>query len=403
MPIYKYTAINKSGAKITNDYSAKSQAEVMIMLKENEFYPIRVEEHIERKEIVLSDIFNKITIKDIAVFCRQFYTMLNAGVTITSALDILRQQTENKKFRKIISDICEDVQKGSAFSEALKKRKEIFPDLLINMVEAGEVSGNLDTIMDRMANHFEKEFKINNKIKSAMVYPIILSVVAIGVVVFLLTSVMPTFIGMFTSSGVPLPVPTRILLGISSALQNYWYIFFIGIISITLGINAYKKTDGGKLLISRFKLAIPVLKDSNKKIITSRFTRTLSTLLSSGVPLLEALDIVSKVVGNVVIEKDISVAKEEVRKGSTLAKPIRETGHFPPMVTSMIEIGEESGALDDILEKTANFYDEELETAIQRMTTLIEPIMIVLMAVIVGFIVISMALPMFDMVNTVQM
>jgi len=403
MPIYKYTAINKSGTKITNDYSAKSQAEVMVMLKENGFYPVKVEEYIERKEIALSDIFNKVTIKDIAVFCRQFYTMLNAGVTITSTLDILRQQTENKKLRKIISDIYEEVQKGSAFSEALKKHRDVFPDLLINMVEAGEVSGNLDTIMDRMANHFEKEFKINNKIKSAMVYPIILSVVAIGVVVFLLTSVMPTFIGMFTSSGVPLPLPTRILLGISSALQNYWYIFFGGIILIIIGFNTYKNTDGGKLLISRIKLAIPVIKDSNKKIITSRFTRTLSTLLSSGVPLLEALDIVSKVVGNVVVEKGISVAKEEVRKGSTLAKPIRETGLFPPMVTSMIEIGEESGALDDILEKTANFYDEELETAIQKMTTLIEPVMIVLMAVIVGFIVISMALPMFDMVNTVQM
>lgn len=403
MPIYKYTAINKLGKKLTNNYTAESQVEVMAMLRENGYYPLKVEEYVERKDISLSDLFNKITIKDIAVFCRQFYTMLNAGVTITSALDILRQQTENKKLRAVIADIYEEVQKGSSFSDSLKNHKNVFPELLINMVEAGEVSGNLDTIMDRMANHFEKEFKINNKIKGAMVYPAILSIVATGVVIFLLTFVMPTFMGMFTGSGVELPLPTRILLAFSDALQSFWYLFFLAIVGLVFGIRAYAKTENGRYLIDNTKLKIPVIKDANKKIITSRFTRTLSTLLSSGVPLLEALDIVSKIVGNVLVEKGIKAAKDEVRKGSSLAKPIRDIGLFPPMVTSMIEIGEESGALDDILEKTANFYDEELEAAIQKMTTLIEPVMIVVMAVIVGFIVISMVLPMFDMINTVQM
>ncbi|SHH46374.1 type II secretion system F family protein [Tepidibacter thalassicus] len=402
MPSFKYTAIDKNGKKIDGKYTANSKEEVLSMLRQNKLYPVKVEEYIGSREIRFSDIFGKIKIKDIAVFCRQFYTLLNAGVTIINCLDILRVQTENKKFAKIIGNIHDDVQKGLTFSEALKKQKDTFPDLLINMIEAGEVSGNLDVIMERMAFHYEKENKINNKIKGAMAYPIILSMVAINVVIFLLTFVMPTFVGMFESSGVQLPLPTRILLGVSNSIKNYWYIYFMTLIVMIYGIIKYTKSDRGKKFWGIIKFRIPVIKGLNQKIITSRFTRTLSTLLSSGVPLIQSLEIVSKIVGNVIVEKGILEAKEEVRKGIDLATPIKNIGVFPPMATSMIKIGEESGSLDEILEKTANFYDEEVETALEQFTKLLEPLMIVVMAVIVGFIVIAMVLPMFDMMNTID-
>jgi len=402
MPVYKYIAINSTGTKVTSVFTAKSQTEVISMLKEKNLYPVKIEEHIERKEIDFSNLFNKISTKDIAVLCRQFHTMLNAGVTITSALDILRQQTENKKLKNIISNIYEEVQKGSSISENFKKYDNVFPELLINMIEVGEISGNLDTIMERMANHYEKEFKINNKIKGAMIYPLVIGIVAVSVIIFLLIFVMPTFISMFAGSGIQLPLPTRIVLSISAALKNYWYLFFVIMLTTIFGIKYYFKTTHGKLLYSNLNLKIPIIKSSNVKIITSRFTRTLATLLASGVSLIEALHIASKVVGNLVIESEINEVIEAVKKGSTLATSIRNIGFFPPMVTSMIEIGEESGALDAILEKTADFYDEELEAAIQKLTSLIEPVMIVLMAIIVGFIVIAMILPMFDMFNTIQ-
>ncbi|WP_425448621.1 type II secretion system F family protein [Dethiothermospora halolimnae] len=403
LPVYKYTAMTKSGDKTESTYTANSETEVLAMLRDSGHFPIKVQEMVEKKEISLGDIFNKVKTKDIAIFCRQFYTMLNAGVTIVNCLDILRHQTENKKLRKVIGDVYEDVQKGLTLSEALKKHKKTFPSLFINMVEAGELSGTLDTVMNRMATHYEKEYKINNKIKGAMVYPIILSIVAIGVVIFLLTFVMPTFMGMFTGSGVELPWPTKILLSISDWLQSYWYIFIGALLILIVGLGYYGKTDNGRFIIDNMKLKIPVVKNTSEKVITSRFTRTLSTLLVSGVPLIDALEIVSKVVNNKVVEKKMNSVKEEVQKGASLSKPVKNTGVFPPMVDSMIEIGEESGSLDDILDRTANFYDEEVETAIQKMTTMLEPIMIVVMAVIIGFIVIAMALPMFDMVNTVEM
>ena len=372
------------------------------MLRENRHYPVNIKEAKEEKDIRNLQIFSRIKTKDIAIFCRQFYTMLNAGVTIMSCLDILRQQTENKKLKHIIGKIYEEVQKGLTFSEALKNHKNVFPELLINMVEAGEVSGNLDTIMDRMANHYEKEFKINNKIKSAMVYPIILSVVSIGVVIFLITFVMPTFMEMFEGGDTPLPAPTRILLSFSDILQQYWYLFIGGIILVAVGINQVLKVEKGRLLVDKIQLKFPIIKGITEKTITSRFTRTLSTLSASGVSLLQSLEIVANVVGNKVVGDGLNTAKEEIRKGVSLSDTIKGIGVFPLMVTSMIEVGEESGSLDEILEKTAAFYDDELEAALQKLTTMVEPLMIVAMALIIGFIVISMVLPMFDMFGTLE-
>ena len=402
MPLYKYIAINSHGENLEGTYNAGDRAQVLQMIREKQFIPVNIQEVVSSKEIDALGFLSRVTPKDIAIFCRQFYTMLNAGVTIIKALDILHQQTENKKLRTAIGEVYEDVQKGSSFSEALRKRIDIFPELLINMVEAGEVSGNLDAIMSRMAVNYEKDAKLRNKVKGAMVYPIVLSIVATLVVIFLLTFVMPTFFSMFQSSGVQLPLPTRILLGISGILKGYWYLLILGLILIVYAIRRWLSSDAGRLSWDRFKLRVPIVKATVKKIITSRFTRTMSTLLSSGIPLLQAMEITSKVVGNRVAADGLLNAREDIRKGMDLAGPIRRIGVFPPMVDSMIRIGEESGTLDEILGRAADFYDDEVETAMQRMVSLLDPVLILIMASIIGFIVISMALPMFDMMQTVK-
>jgi type IV pilus assembly protein PilC len=329
--------------------------------------------------------------------------MFNSGISIVKCLDILSIQTENKKLRLGLNSVCENVQEGLSISEAMKKEEKIFPSLLINMVEAGEVSGNLDTIMERMASHYEKENKIENKIKNAFIYPAVLSIVTIGVVIFLIVVVMPTFIGMFESNGALLPLPTRILLSISNSIKNFWYLYIL-IIGLAVGsLNAYKKTVSGKLFFDGLKIRLPIIKDFNIKVITSRFARTLSTLMSSGIPLIQSLDVVEKVLENSVISDKFEIVKENIKKGIPLSQTIDDTNIFSPMVVSMIKVGEESGSIDEILDKTADFYDEEVETSLQRMTTMLEPLLIVFMALIVGFIVIAMAMPMFDMVNTIKM
>ncbi len=403
MPLYKYKGINERGEKIEGTQSANDKNEVLAILRSNYYYPVEIEEVLQSKDIKELRFFTSIKIKDIAVFCRQLYTLLNAGVTIINCLDILKNQSENKSLKKGLEHVYDDIQKGLTFSEALKKQKKIFPTLLINMMEVGEISGNLDEITGRMATYYEKENKIYSKVKGAMVYPIILSIVSTSVIIFLLTFVMPTFVSMFESSGVALPLPTRILLGISNGIINHWYVLIVIFVVLVYTIKKWTYVEKSRFLIDKLKLKIPIIKNATKKVITSRFSRTLSILISSGVPLISALEIVSQVVGNKMVEEGIEKAKEEVIKGVSLAEPIQKIGIFPPMVISMIKTGEESGLLDEILDRTANFYDDEVEAAMQKLTTLLEPLMIVLMAIIVGFIVMAMVLPMFDMINTIQL
>lgn len=397
---FKYKAVTDSGQIIEGIHDAQDENEVIAMLRGSSYMPISIEQTINSGASTTIS-FGKVKRKDLAVFCRQFYTMLNSGVSIVKSLDILEKQTENKLLKRAIEDVYESVQKGMTLSEAMRNNPKIYPSILINMVEAGEASGSLDTIMERMAVHYEKEFKIENKVKGAMVYPMVLAVVATAVVVFLMVAVMPTFVEMFESSGVELPGPTRALLAISHSMRNLWYLYIIGIGVITLGIKYYGRTEAGSMVFDTMKLRIPVFKNTNIKLATSRFTRTLSTLLSSGIPLIQGIDIVARVVGNKYISSKLDNVKEEVRKGVPLSRTVKDTGIFPPMVDSMIKIGEESGSLDEILQRSADFYDEEVETALQKMTELMQPLMVVLMALVVGFIVIAIALPMFDMVNTI--
>jgi type IV pilus assembly protein PilC len=397
---YKYKSISPNGQKNDGIFIGSSEADVINMLKGNNELIISIERDIEAEAQIV--IFKqKVKKKDLAIFCRQFYTMIDAGLGIIKCLEILVAQTQNKILKNTISDICEDVQKGSTLSEAMGKHKNIFPTILISMIEAGEVSGNLDTIMERMAIHFEKENRLESKIKGSMIYPMALIVVSIAVVIFMLIAVLPTFIGMFEGSETALPWPTQFLISLSDSIKSFWYIY-VGVISaISVGIIAFKKSPEGQRFFDNLKITIPGLKITTSKIITSRFTRTLSTLMSSGIPLLQAMEVVGKVVNNTVIQDRLEVSIENIRKGVTLSRAVKEVGVFPPMVDSMIRIGEESGSLDDMLYKTADFYDEEVEASLQKLTTLIEPILIVGMALVIGFIVIAMAMPMFDMVNTI--
>lgn len=400
MPNFKYKAMNKKGERLEGTYNAISRDEVIEMISSNNYYPLMVEEIREGTKIELR-LFERVTTKDIAIFCRQFYTMLDAGVSINSAVHILAEQLTNRKLKDALGDMEDQVRKGQTLSESMRKHNKIFPDLLISMIETGEVSGNLDSVLLRMSTHYEKENKINNKVKSAMIYPAVLSVVAIVVVTILLTFVMPTFIDMFTESGVELPLSTKILLGMSGGLQKHGLLILLAVVTIVILFRYYLKTDSGKLFSSRLKLKIPVIKKLNQKIIVSRFTRTLSTLLSSGVTLVQALEVVSDVVGNKVAEEALSRIREAVIKGEGLSTPISEDKLFPSMLASMVKIGEESGSLDDILNKTADFYDEELEVTVQTTTALLEPLLIVIMGVVMGFIIISIMLPMFNMYGSI--
>lgn len=402
MPLYKYKAITEGGKRIENKINAESKDDVMEIIRSKKMYPLTITEIAEKNQIKASELFSKISSKDLTVFCKQFYTLLNAGLDVINSIGILRQQTENKLLKKSLDDMYEQIQKGLSLSESMIKQKNVFPKLFINMIESGEQTGSLSNVLKRMTEHYEKDDRINSKVKGAMVYPIFLTILSIVVVGFLMTFLIPSFTSMFQGSNVELPAMTKALIAISDGLKNYWYIIIILIILIIIGYKSFSKTDKGSLITSSIKLKLPLIKNLNSKIITSRFTRNLSTILASGVGMIKAIEIISTVVGNKVIEEELMKARDEVMKGRFLADAISEIKVFPPMLVAMVKIGEESGQLDEILENTADFFDKEVEDSLSKMVTLIEPIMILVMGLIVGFIVISIMLPMFDMYSTIQ-
>lgn len=402
MGVYRYKAVQSDGKEVSALITAVSIDEVQEKIRAQGLYMIHAKEDIEKKSAAEELSFGgKVTAKQISIFCKQFGTLLKAGVPVAAGLDILYRQTESKKLREALEDVYTEVQKGTQVSTAIKSHPKIFPTLMVNMIESGEMTGNLDNVMNRLAIHYEKDAKINSRIKGALIYPIALSVVAVTVVIFLITVILPTFVGMFTGSGVDLPLPTRILLGISSFIKEYWYIVIVGIGTSAYLITRYINSESGRYRFDSLKFKIPVVKSSVDKIVTARFTRTLGSLLRSGISLIEALKIAGSVTGNVVIEEKIKYVASEVEKGETLGIALKRTPTFGPMVVSMIQIGEESGSLDEMLDKSADFYEQELEDAIDRLLKLMEPLLIVVMAVVIGFIVIAMMLPMFDMFQTI--
>lgn len=392
MKKFKYKAMKNDGTKTNGEYEANSREDVMEMITSNGYYPLKVEEVVESATI---NIKRKIKVKEISIFCRQMYTMLDAGVPLINALNLMSTQVTNKHLVEIVKVLEEDVRKGEMLSNSMRKFPEAFPTLLTSMVESGEASGNLDEMFLRMSTHFEKENKINNKVKAAMIYPIILACVGVAALAVVMIFVMPTFVSLFESSGSELPFATRILIGISDFMANHFIIVLGILIAIIVGIVIFSKTESGIYFFAKLKITFPLIKDLNRKMIVSRFTRTLSTLLASGVSLVESLPIVSAVLNNVIAEDEVLRIRERVVKGEGLSTPIEECELFPPMLSSMVRIGEESGALDDMLNKTADFYDEEVEQAIQTLTSMLEPIMIIVMGLVIGFMVIALMLPLY--------
>src|SRR6266581_8790629 len=342
-----------------------------------------------------------VTTKDLAIFTRQFATMISAGLPLVQCLDILAKQSSKPSFGQVIGDVTHEVEAGSTLSDSLGKYKSVFDDLFRNMVAAGEAGGVLDEILMRLANYIEKADALKRKIQSAMVYPIVVLTVALGATSFMLIFIIPTFAKMFTEFGGELPLPTKIVLVLSHLLQSYWWAMLLAMVGLLFGINRYYATENGHRNLDQVMLKIPVLGDVLLKGAVARFTRTLGTLISSGVPILAGLEITARTAGNKIIAEAIMTARTSIREGETVSAPLKTSGVFPPMVVQMISVGEQTGALDEMLTKIAVFYEAEVDTAVDALTSIIEPIMIVVMGGIVGGMVISMYLPMFKLISVV--
>lgn len=353
------------------------------------------------KDIQFSLSFkNRITTRDLGVFTRQFATMINAGLPMVQCLDILSSQMDKPSFKSIVSNVMSDVESGSTLAEALRKQK-CFSDLYVNMVEAGEAGGILDVILNRLAVYLEKTDALIKKVKGAMTYPAVVLTVCMGASIFMLMVIIPTFAQMFSDFGGQLPLPTKIVMGLSDFLRANWYILLGAVVGLIFAFRRYYKTQSGHYRIDRMMLRMPILGSVIRKSAVARFTRTLGTLVSSGVPILNGLEITARTAGNKVIEEAIFNTRTSISEGNTIAEPLKQSGVFPPMVVQMIGVGEQTGALDEMLEKVADFYDSEVDTAVSALTSIIEPVMIVLMGGIVGGMLIAMYLPMFKLVTVV--
>jgi type IV pilus assembly protein PilC len=402
IPKFKYSAKNFEGSIIEGVFEASTHNEVTRMLRERNYYPLKIEKIVQAKDVRDLKLFGKLNSKDIAMFSRQFSTMMTAGISIIQCLDILTKQVSNRTLGKLLAEIYAEVRTGETLSGALERRDDYFPSLFVHMTEAGEMSGTLDTVLDNMARHYEKDYKLKQKIKMAMTYPAIVMIVAVAVVYFLLTMVVPTFVSVFQRSNVALPLPTRLLLWMSGFLSRNGIIILLILLFFILIFYFSISRGKGRYRWHVFLLKIPVLKSLIEKIISVRFTGTLGILLRTGTPLLQALEITKKVVDNQVAKEGLQQVQDMVKIGGGLSMPLESLNLFPPMVIQMVKIGEESGTIDEMLLKTAEFFEGEVDTALARLTTLMEPVIIIFIGGIVAFIVLSIAMPMFDMMSLVS-
>ncbi|HEU4994317.1 MAG TPA: type II secretion system F family protein [Gemmatimonadaceae bacterium] len=393
MASFTYTARDAKGALKSATVDAPSREEAISQLKRQRLNVIKIDEAAKKKKA------GKVSMRDIVIFTRQFSTMINAGLPLVQALGILAEQSENPSLREVTKQVVFDVESGNTVADALRKHPNAFSDLYVNMVAAGEAGGILDTILMRLAVFMEKNDALVRKVKGAMIYPGVITTVAVGAITVLLIFVIPTFERMFREAGIPLPLPTRIVIGMSQFLQAYWWIVLAAAGGGVFSLRKYYATDGGKLAIDRLMLKAPVLGDVLRKSAVSRFTRTLGTLIASGVSILDGLEITAKTSGNRVIQDAIMESRTSIAGGETISAPLKKSQVFPPMVISMINVGEQTGGLDEMLGKIADFYDEEVDAAVSGLLALMEPVMIVVLGVVVGGMVVAMYLPIFDMVN----
>jgi type IV pilus assembly protein PilC len=400
MPVFNYTARTLNGELQSGSIDLPSHDDVVAHLRKNRMIVVKVQ---QAPKDLKFDMFAKgISTRDIVIFTRQFATMINSGLPLVQSLTILAEQTENKNFSKITTQVLNDIQAGQTLADAMKKHPKIFTELYTNMVAAGEAGGILDVILNRLAVFMEKNDALARKIKGAMVYPVVMLVVVIACTTVLLWKVVPVFAAMFTGAGLQLPLPTRVVLALSNFLQHFMWLVILVIVAAVFAVRSYYKTDNGQLTIDTLMLKMPVLGDLLRKSAVSRFTRTLGTLVSSGVSILEGLQITARTAGNRVVHDAVMKSRASIAGGATISAPLKESGVFPPMVVQMINVGEQTGGLDEMLSKIADFYDDEVDAAVTALTSILEPIMIVVMGVVIGGIVVAMYLPMFDMISAVH-
>jgi len=396
MPTFAYTARTLSGELKNATMDATSRDDVVAQLRKQKLIVVKVDEEQKKKK------GGKIKTKDVVIFTRQFSTMINSGLPLVQALDILSKQSENPALQEVTRQVVYDVESGHTVADALRRHPKAFSDLYVNMVAAGEAGGILDTILMRLAGFLEKNDALIGKVKSAMIYPIVIMSVALIAIVVLLIFVIPVFENMFASVNLSLPLPTRVVIELSRIVKGYWWAFLVGGWALQYSLKRYYKTPQGQLRIDKLLLNMPVLGDMLRKSAVSRFTRTLGTLISSGVSILDGLEITAKTAGNRVIHDAIMDSRASIAGGDTISAPLQKSNVFPPMVISMIAVGEQTGGLDEMLTKIADFYDTEVDTAVGGLLSLMEPVMIVFLGVIVGGMVVAMYLPIFDMINAVQ-
>lgn len=399
MPTFVWKGRTASGASANGEIAAGSQADVVAALRQKKIIPTSIKVKEEKKKLTLFG--GRVSKRALAVFTRQFSTMLNAGLPLLTCLEILGKQTESPALRKVLLEVRGDVEGGLSLADALRRQPKVFDNLYVNMVESGETGGALDVILMRLATYLEKSAALMRKIRGAMIYPIIISLVAVGAIAVMLLFVLPIFARMFEGVGAELPTMTRMVMAISAFAQVWAVpgtIIFIAVFTI---LRRWHKTESGAKAMDPLFLKVPVFGDLTRKQSIARFSRTLSTLLSSGVPIIDALEITARSAGNWVVEDAILRARTSIKGGENIADPLTKTAVFPPMVTQMIAIGEASGGLDEMLSKVADFYDAEVDQAVENLTSALEPIIMVVLGGIVGFLVISMYLPIFQLAGTI--
>jgi type IV pilus assembly protein PilC len=398
MPVFTYRGTNRSGGSVAGEMTASSKAELQSLLRRQQITPTKMSE--KGKEFNLPTFGGGVTAKELAVFTRQFSVMIDAGLPLVQCLEILSSQQENKLFQKVLTGTRGAVEGGSNLSTAMKQYPKVFDPLYSNMVEAGETGGILDTILQRLSTYIEKNVKLKAAVKSALIYPIGVLTIAGAVIVLLLWKVVPIFATLFAGLGVDLPLPTKIVIGLSNFVGSiFGLLIVVAIVAGIFGLKIWYGTPGGRYFLDSVILKLPVLGILMRKIAVARFTRTLGTLISSGVPILEGLDITAKTSGNAVVERALFQVRKSLEESKSLTEPLKDSAVFPGMVTQMISVGEQTGAMDAMLQKIADFYEDEVDAAVKDLLTALEPVMIVFLGVVVGGVVISMYLPLFSLIG----
>jgi len=405
MPVYEYRGLSAEGKKVRGIIDAPTPRIARTKLRSMQIFPVDIREEVSRPQVTadpLAKLFQRVRPQDISIVTRQLATLLEAGTPLVSALDAIIEQTENHALKKVMAQVREEIKEGQSFADALEQHRKIFSDLYVNMIRAGEESGALEGVLLRLADFTENQILLRNRIRAALTYPIFMAIIGAGVLAFMLTFVIPMVSQVFAEMGRTLPLPTRILLGVSAVFRGFWWGIIGALILAALGIRKYLQTPKGALRWDRVKLRLPLFGGIILRGSVARFARTLATLLQGGLPILNSLEIVKTVVNNQLLAQAIEETRLEVREGGSIASSLKRSGHFPAIVTHMIATGEASGNLENMLAKVADAYEAEVETKVTALTSILEPVIILIMGLVVGFIVISILLPIFEMNQLVR-